>query len=222
MKEEEYEKPILLEDLGMRFPTENSKQKARYGLFKCFCGNEFEAIIASVKKGNTKSCGCLKNQDRVTHGLTKHRLYNTWNQMMRRCHNPEHKNYIDYGGRGITVCERWHSIENFIEDMFPTFEEGLTLDRIDVDGNYEPSNCRWVDKYIQAQNTRLLRDNNKSGFRGVYWHKANNKWRVRIMVSNKRINLGYFNTAIEGAIAYNNYIIENNLEHPLNIIIEEE
>lgn len=218
MKNKTFEKPILLEDLGMKFPTENSNKKRRYGLFKCFCGNEFEAQIAHVKNGNTKSCGCLINQDKITHGLKGHRLYTTWNTMMYRCYNPKNKNYIEYGGRGITVCDRWHSIENFIQDMFPSYIEGLTLDRIDVDGNYEPNNCRWATKSVQARNTRLLREDNKSGFRGVCWHKATGKWVATIVVDSKKIHLGYFNTAIEGAIAYNNYVIKNNLEHTLNII----
>ena len=78
------------------------------------------------------------------------------------------------------------------------------------------------DNYIQARNTRLLRDNNKSGFRGVYWHRASNKWVTQITINSKKVHLGYFNTAIEGAIAYNNYVVENNLEHPLNVIENKE
>ena len=216
MEEKEYEKPILLEDLGTRFPTENSKKKRRFGLFKCFCGNEFEAITFHIKSGNTKSCGCLINQDKATHGLTKHRLYDIWNQMMQRCNNSEHKYYKDYGGRGITVCDRWHSIENFVEDMFPTFEEGLSLDRIDVDGDYEPSNCRWATKSVQARNTRLLRNDNKSGYRGIYWCKASNKWKANITFLGKKVHLGYFDTPEEGARIYDIFVIKNNLEHPTN------
>lgn len=215
----EYEKPILLEDLGMKFPTENSKKKKRFGLFKCFCGNTFETQTHDVKHGKKKSCGCLKGG--VTHGLAKHILYNTWYQMLLRCCDTKNKNYSDYGGRGITVCERWHSVENFIQDMFPSYIEGLTLDRIDVNGGYNLDNCRWVTKSVQARNTRILMSTNSSGFRGVSWYKINNKWRVKIRVNSKDYHLGYFNTAIEGAIAYNNFVIENNLEHPLNIIPED-
>ena len=152
------------------------------------------------------------------HGLSNHPLYRIWSFMKNRCLNPNIKAYKDYGARGIKVCDRWLDINNFIEDMYPSYQEGLSLDRIDVDGDYEPDNCRWATKSIQARNTRLLRDNNKSGFRGVSWDKANNKWRARIMASNKNIHLGLFKTAEEGAVAYNNYVIENNLEHPLNII----
>ena len=128
------------------------------------------------------------------------------------------KKYKDYGGRGITVCERWHSIENFIEDMYPTYIEGLSLDRINVDGDYEPNNCRWVTKSIQARNTRLLMSTNTSGFRGVCWDKRVEKWRAYLSIKGKRIHLGYFDTPEEGAIAYNNYVIENNLEHTLNLV----
>ena len=212
----EYHTPILLEDLGMRFPTENSKRRYRYGLFKCFCGNEFETPISEVKSRKKKSCGCLNGG--VTHGLSYHRLYYIWKQMMRRCTNLEEASYKHYGGRGITVCERWHSIENFIEDMFPTFEEGLSIDRIDVNGNYEPSNCRWANSTMQSRNTKLIWENNKSGYRGVSWAKRDNIWRAQITINNKAVHIGSFKTVIEGALAYNNYVIENNLEHPLNII----
>jgi len=206
-------KPELLQDLGIRFPTENSTQKARYGLYKCpFCNNEFEANTNSVKSGKQKSCGCLTK----THGLTKHRLYSIWNSMMARCYNINKNSYINYGGKGIIVCERWHNINNFIEDMFPSFEEGLTLDRIDVEGNYEPDNCRWIDRNTQAQNTRKLKSTNTSGYRGVYLNKSRGKWQVEITVNNKKKHLGCFTNPEEGARAYDQYIIDNNLAHTKN------
>ena len=206
--------PELLEDLGMKFPTENSKQKTRYGLYECpFCGNEFRALTNNIKRGTTKSCGCLTT---ATHGLTKHRMYSIWRGMMERCYNMSKVEYKNYGGRCISVCERWHNIENFIEDMVPSFEEGLTLDRINVDGNYEPDNCRWADKSTQTQNTRRLRSTNKSGYRGVSWDKRVCKWRVQIAVNNKVKHLGCFTTPEEAARVYDQYIIDNNLEHTKN------
>jgi len=225
MKEENIEigkdmTPILLEDLGMRYPTEKSKRKHRYGLYQCqYCGKEFEAQIHHIKNGETKSCGCLTS----THGLTKHRLYKTWYQMKARCYNEKNLNYKDYGGRGIQVCERWLDINNFIEDMYPSFVEGLTLDRIDVDGNYEPDNVRWTTQTIQMRNTREIYRTNTSGYRGVSWKKRRNNWGVQIRVNNTRIYLGAFKTALEAGKAYERYVRLNNLEHNFTpALIEEE
>jgi len=219
MKLLEYNKPELIRDLGMRFPTENSKRKYRYGLYKCpFCNNEFEALTAHIKSEKQKSCGCLNrdNSHSIKHGLTKHRLYSIWKGMMARCYNMNTNNYINYGSNGIRVSERWHNVANFIEDMFPSFIEGFTLDRKDVTGNYEIENCRWVDRSTQAQNTRKIRNTNKSGYRGVFWHKGTGKWLVRITVNYKKKHLGYFTSPEEGARAYDQYIIDNNLAHTKN------
>ena len=153
-----------------------------------------------------------------SHGLSNHRLYKTWSGMMERCYKTSKgsKNYSGYRGRGIIVCERWHNVANFIEDMFPSFIEGLSLDRINVEGNYEMENCRWVDKNTQAQNTRKIMITNTSGYRGVCWDKRECKWKVRITVNNKSKHLGYFTNPEEGARAYDQYIIDNNLAHTKN------
>lgn len=87
-------------------------------------------------------------------GLSNHRLYGVWNAMMQRCYRDNFKAYQYYGGRGIKVCERWHVLKNFIEDMFPSFKEGLQLDRINNNGNYEPANCRWLSRSANNKNTR--------------------------------------------------------------------
>ena len=206
----------LLKDLGMIYPSELSKTKERYYLYKCFCGNEFRARIADINAGKYKSCGCLK----IKHNLHNHRLYNTWYQMINRCTNPKNKSYKDYGGRGIKVCDRWNKVANFIDDMYPSFEEGLTLDRENNDLGYSPDNCRWATQNTQSQNTTVTRNNNTSGYRGVSWFKNSSKWRCRIAVDKKTIYLGHFNTAIEAARAYDQYIIDNNLEHTKNFTWE--
>lgn len=221
MEEEIIEKdmtPVLLEDLGMRYPTENSKQKKRYGIYQCqYCGKEFEGSVYDVKRGNIRSCGCLSTQKLIerntSHGLGKHPMYQTWYNMKARCYNPKDYYYKDYGGRGIQVCDRWLDINNFIEDMYPSCQEGLTLDRIDVNGNYEPDNCRWTDANTQARNTRDKKANNTSGYRGVCWHKVTNKWMTSIVVNNKQIYLGVYHTALEAAKAYERYVRVNRLEH---------
>jgi len=215
--------PILLEDLGMRYPTEKSKHKIRYGLHQCqYCGKKWETIIQDVKSGKTKSCGCQSKAYKNPSGLYKHPLYNTWSMMKYRCYNPKAPNYKDYGGRGITLCERWLDVGNFIEDMYPSWEEGLTLDRINTEGNYKPDNCRWANATTQSQNTREIYKHNTSGFRGVYWHKTNNMWIAQINTNNKRLSLGSFHTALEAAKAYERYVRLNNLEHNFTPVLNEE
>lgn len=88
------------------------------------------------------------------HGLWKHPLYRVWLSMKTRCLNPNYSRYHYYGGRGIRICERWLDVKVFIEDMLPSWQEGLQLDRIDVNGNYEPSNCRWATRSQNTKNTR--------------------------------------------------------------------
>ena len=205
-------KPILIEDLGLKYPTDNATQRHRFGLYECpFCGQEFIAKVHSIKSGGTKSCGCFTKSR--THGLRNHILYHTWNNIVNRCNNTKIKHYINYGARGIQVCERWLDIRNFVEDMYPSWEEGLTLDRIDVNGNYEPDNCRWVDLNTQARNTRDIQINNKSGYRGVSYCTRDKVWRSYIKDSNKTKALGSFNTALEAGKAYERYVRLNNLEH---------
>lgn len=212
MLENNQKEIILLEDLGMKYPNENSKRKYRYGLFKCFCNLEFISRLYDAKYGSIKSCGCINTK----HNLSNHRLYGTWLQMIQRCNNPKSKYYKNYGGRGISVCNEWLDINSFINDMFPSFIEGLTIDRENPNGNYEKSNCRWATKQVQNRNTRKLQSNNTSGYRGVYWEKRCNKWFAQIMVNYKRICIGYFDNKLDAAKAYDKYVIDNNLEHTLN------
>lgn len=214
---------VLVKDLGYLYPKETSKQKSRYALYKCYCGNIFKVQTQSVKNGHTTSCGCFKKQVldnvRVSHNCTHHVLFNIWTGMIQRCNNKNNTRYKDYGERGIKVCERWLDIRNFIEDMYPTYKEGLTIDRIDNDGNYEPNNCRWATSEEQSINKRLYK-NNTTGFRGVRFNAPNKKYRAYITINNKTIHLGYFNTDIEAAKAYNNYVCVNNLTYHLNKISE--
>lgn len=153
---------------------------------------------------------------KTTHGLWNHRLYYTWKSMKRRVFDAKYKAYKQYGGRGITICERWLDVKNFIDDMYPSYQEGLELDRIDNDGNYEPSNCRWATRSIQCRNTKLLMSTNKSGYRGVYFNKRENRFLTNITINNKLIYIGRYKTAQEAGIAYDKYVIENNLEHTTN------
>ena len=209
-------KPVLLEDLGMEYPMENSKRKYRYGIFECpYCGKEFRATYGDIKKGTTRSCGCLYSKDKITHGLSRSRFYNTWRHMVARCHKTEHKQYVDYGARGIIVCEDWRDIKKFIKWAEETHIEGYSLDRIDNDKGYSPDNCRWADGVTQATNQRK-KSNNTSGFIGVHRYKEYNKWISRITFKGVRISLGYYDSIEEAVKARDNYIKEHNLPHKLS------
>ena len=200
----------LVKDLGMLYPTETSKEKKRFGLYECICGKQFKAVVQNVKRGKTKGCGCL----RESHGLWNHKLYIVWNNMIQRCTNPKRKEYKDYGARGIYVCDRWLDINNFIEDMYPSFEEGLSIDRKDNNKGYSKENCRWTTQAVQSRNTRKLQTNNTIGFRNVC--KYGKRYVARICINNKKHHIGYYNTAEEAAKAYDKYIIDNKLEHTMN------
>lgn len=212
--ENNHKELVLLEDLGNIFATDTSPKKMRYGLFKCYCGKEFRTRMSADKKQYAKSCGCVNKS--TTHGMYNHRLYRVWSNMSRRCNSSSSWDYQHYGGRGIKVCTRWLKVENFIDDMYPTFKEGLTIDRIDNDGDYTPSNCRWVPETIQSRNTRVLQSNNTTGYRGVVWYKRYKKFTAHITINYKNIHLGYFETAIDAATTYDNYILDNGLEHTRN------
>ena len=210
-------KPRFIKDLGMRYPTEKSINKYRYGLFECqYCGKEFECLVSNVKRGITKSCGCLKGD---AHGLTSHKFYGTWSKMLHRCTNPKNKDYKDYGARGITVCKEWLDIKNFVAwcDLTHPNIEGYTLDRINNDKEYSPENCTWSDKTTQNINQRMKKSNT-SGFVGIYWNKASKKWDAKIGVNSKLVHIGTF-PLIENAVqARDKYIIENKLPHKLSIL----
>ncbi len=123
----------------------------------CDCGNHGTVQQASLGK-TSSSCGCLRKDKAIeqfkTHGATYTKLYDVWQRMRQRCSNPNAYGYPAYGGRGIKVCERWETYKNFELDMGPTYQEGLTIDRVDNNGNYELSNCRWTTKKDQARNRR--------------------------------------------------------------------
>ena len=216
-QEVELPKPILIKDLGMMFATEKSKSKVRFGLYKCgFCDNEFKAQVQHINSGHTKSCGCYQkrraSETQKTHGLGYTRLYNIWTGIKNRVYNTKNNRYYIYGDRGITICEEWLDVQNFYNWAISNgYTEGLSIDRIDNNGNYCPENCRWTTQTIQSRNTRVYK-NNTSGYKGVSYNKRRGKYQVQIRVNKKIIRLGSFLTAVEGAIAYNNYIIENNLE----------
>lgn len=121
---------------------------------RCDCENEIVACGKALRKGQY-SCGCV-NLGKRTHGQTNTGTYQSWIDMRRRCNDPENAGYVNYGARGISVCARWQSFENFLADMGHR-PSGYSIERIDNDGNYEPSNCCWLPLEKQSRNRRSVR-----------------------------------------------------------------
>lgn len=119
----------------------------------CECGTEKVVIGSSLKMGRSKSCGCLSRELSTTHGMEGTITYNTWAQMLARCNNPKSMNYKNYGAKGIKVCDRWRSFENFYADMGEK-PKGQSIDRINVLKGYEPGNVRWATWKEQNRNQR--------------------------------------------------------------------
>jgi hypothetical protein len=152
---------LALHSKGQRNP-----QRHPLWLCVCDCGQQTIVIVGSLRTGNTRSCGCLqrdvsrqlaKTLIRVTHGQSRNRrqtaVLQCWNNMMQRCFNSKCKDFKRYGGRGIKVCERWRSFTNFFADMGP-MPDGYSIERIDVNGDYEPVNCKWIPLGEQWKNKR--------------------------------------------------------------------
>lgn len=183
--------------------TEKVYGRKRYKAAECVCECGQIGVYAwsNLISGATQSCGCYRNQ-RIresvsTHGLAGTPVYTCWQGMVRRCTSHTHKHFAYYGGRGITVCDRWMRVENFVDDMgLPPHK--ATLDRIDPNGNYEPANCRWATRQEQARNTRVHR-NNKAGVKGVHWVPRCGLWYSQIMAAGTRH--GGYSTTLLDAVA---------------------
>lgn len=186
---------------------------------RCECGNLYTVkygslVVRSNGVVNTKSCGCAKRRAALaaleltrgtprpgkrTHGLSGHVLYPTWANILQRCENPQFHKYPRYGGRGIRVCERWHDVRLFIQDIDTELGErppGCTLDRIDNDGDYQPGNVKWSTARQQARNKPKQ---GSSQFPGVHWEAKKQVWL-------SRVHLGTFATEEEAAAVYDRAI----------------
>ena len=159
---------------------DHTDEKSKKAVWKCLCdcGKYHFATAKDLRSGNTKSCGCIKI-DRAKHmkykdGRCKERLYGVWATVMKRCYNENCNTYKYYGGRGITVCDEWHEYPNFKKWAYINgYDENApkgecTIDRIDYNGNYEPSNCRWVSMDVQRKNKRQGIKPNRNPITGRY------------------------------------------------------
>jgi hypothetical protein len=206
----------IIKDIGMvEYGTKGLKH--RISLCLCpLCNKEFETIHYRIKK--IKSCkSCISK----THNMSKTKIYGVWVNIKARCLNKNSTYFYHYGGRGITICNEWRSdfmsFYNWAIDN--GYEEGLSIDRIDVDGNYEPNNCRWETKAVQSSNIRAKgRKNNTSGCKGVSFNKERRKWSASIQYNKKSIFLGLFENKTDAMDCYNNYIKNNKLPHTESVI----
>lgn len=148
---------------------------------KCICGKIKKVNISNFRGGKTTNCGCKRREKLLkastSHGKSKTKEYQTWLDLKRRCCRPDCTNYQNYGGRGIKVCDRWlDSFENFFEDMGERPSKNYSIERNDVNGDYEPENCVWVENDKQSRNQRKKK-NNTSGVTGVRFDDQEDRWR---------------------------------------------
>lgn len=222
------EKPQLIKDLGMMCPSETSRYKVRYGIYKCpFCSTEFKARCQNINRGQHKSCGCyfkiMVAEKYAIRSERRGKIYTLWNSMNYRCYNPKAKDYENYGGKGITVYEEWKNDFFKFKEWLIAFgiKDGAIFGRIDKSGNFEPENLTWMDHKSVLSYSKLIRKSNKSGFVGVHninRFKTGNVWRAEIRHNGKLKYIGAYKTKEDAALAYNKYITDNNLAHGLNLV----
>ncbi|MDP2159282.1 MAG: hypothetical protein Q8K02_02270 [Flavobacterium sp.] len=167
---------------------------------ECRCGTQRNVLKYTLLNGSSKSCGCLQRENvskkATKHGLAKTPLYKVWGAMKQRCYNPKDKGFINYGGRGITICKRWDNFVNFYKDM-GSRPKGMMLERIKNDGNYEPNNCKWATRKEQNRNSR---HNRMIIYQGQ--QKCLNEWAYILGVKYQTLTYRLENYSIEKAFTF--------------------
>lgn len=195
--------------------SHNDKYGRKVYKFECLlCGNYIFTKGTSVKNGYTKSCGCISKNNAKTHGMHGTPLYKKWKGMKARTKSNDQVHKERYKDRGIVVCKRWEKFENFYNDMNESYVEGSELDRIDNDGNYEPSNCRWVTHKENSNNRSKYK--NKTGYTGIHYRENKNQYEANVCINRKPKHIGVYKNLKDAVIARKEFIINLNKEHGTN------
>lgn len=191
----------IIQDLGQ---VEGKSRTYNKVLVQCSCGSEpFSVAYNSMKSGHTSSCGCF-NKQRIretfeSHGLSKSKIYKVWLGIKERTGNPNSQQFYDYGGRGIKNL--WVDFWEFFDLMKDTYFEGCEIDRIDVNGDYSPTNCRWTTKSVNNHNKRK-REGCSSNFIGVHLDSNTNKFVASIVKDGEKLLCESFTDELQAALAY--------------------
>lgn len=188
-----------------------STKNGNYYKCLCDCGKITSVIIAKLNNGTTKSCGCLRKERilgglRTKHGMHRSKTYTVWTNMRDRCNNPNNKSFKDYGERGITYDPAWDNFEDFFNDM-GACPDKLTLERVDVNSNYNKSNCIWDVRAVQNHNRRKLPCRNIDAYSskiGVSLNLKSNRWGVKLCREGVVLFKGSFLDEESAALAYDN------------------
>lgn len=198
----------------MIIKKEFKEKNRKYYILECEdCKEDFKRRSDSPNLIKCKKC--TNKKSKTSHGMAYTKIYTTWQNVLQRCYNPKKDRYEKYGGRGISVCDEWRydfiAFNNWAKDN--GYSDDLSIDRVNVNGNYEPSNCRWTNRNIQQAN-RNIQSNNKTGYIGIYRDKG--KFVCKIQFKNELLYKFVKDDLDEAVDLRDDYIIANNLPHTLN------
>lgn len=210
----------VIKDLGYKKPTENYYKKVRMAVFECTnCKTHFEAVVTKKAQNQLlcKQCNGVTN----IKPNRDHKLYRVWADTKVKLSCTDTR-AVAYLSKSISICDDWkYNFDSFFKWAINNgWKEGLSIDRIDNNGNYEPSNCRWVDMSVQLANQRVLKKSNTTGYRGIS-KEVTSRYTAMVSFYKNRYGLGTFDTALEAAKAYDSFITTMNWPHTKNNVLKE-